>query len=244
MTLWEALKERFGWRPQVPRRQSMALQLQFARQTAPAIALIAVIAGGVTLVGLKLDYDRRVAVPWFHEYAGFEQSFLEVEDLTPPGSVIFCWWDYGRGVEEVGHRVAVETLPSREIWETTGASRDTLYNLEQQLYGSWGSNDRIETLARAFTLAEDEALPLMKQVNATYGLVFYPDDAQKFEHIARIAGLKPEEYMSLEGTYVPTDKGLQLTLLRLLYDARAQPKHFEKLCDDGRARLFRIIYPA
>ncbi len=247
MTVWETLKKRLGWCPQLPRRQSMALPLELTRRTVTTLTLIAVIAGVGTLAGLKLDYDRREAIPWFHEYAGFVESFQKVEELTPPGSVVFCWWDYGRGVEEVSHRVAVETRPSREIWQSVGSSRDFLCNLEQQLYGRWGSNDKIETLVRAFTLPEDEALPLMKEVNATYALVFYPDDAMKFVHIARIAGMKAEEYIDYSysgGTHTPTERGLQLTIVKLLFDTQARPEHFEKLYDNGRVKIFRIHYPA
>lgn len=127
---------------------------------------------------------------YFAEQEGMPDAFAELERLTPDGSVVLCWWDYGRDVREWSHSEAIEAYPSRDIWYSMGLSRDPLRNLGAQIFGTWGSSEKIHDLARIFMLSEEQSLQIMEGYGASYALVFSPDDLQKFGWIARIAGLQ------------------------------------------------------
>jgi hypothetical protein len=93
---------------------------------------------------------------------------------------------------------------------------------------------------------EDSALPIMRSYNVTYALVFKPDDLQKFQWIAEIAGYNSTEFLTQNGetgAYEPTSKGAQVTLLRLLFDDTLHPQYFTKLFDNGKGKIFRVDYP-
>ena len=131
------------------------------------------------------------------------ETFAELEQLTPNGSVILCWWDYGTAVRQWSHREVIEAYPSRDIWNTVGSSRDPLNALEAQLFGTWGSSEKTHDLARIFMLPEDQSLQTMQVYNVSYALVFTPDDLQKFNWIANYrrlqrSGLSKREWQHLQ----------------------------------------------
>lgn len=173
-------------------------------------------------------------------------AFDMLEQLTPPGAVVLCWWDYGRAVREWSHREVIEAYPSRDIWHTVGSSRTFLGNLRAQLFGTWGSSKKIQDLAKIFMLPEEQSLQILKTYNATYALVFTPDDLQKFSWIAEIAGYNGTQYLTYikeNDTYELTTRSAEVTSLRLLFDSKLHPQHFTKLYDNGRAKIYRIDYP-
>jgi len=117
-------------------------------------------------------------------------------------------------------------------------------NLEAQLFGTWGSSEKIHDLARIFMLTEEQALPIMEYYDVTYVLVFTPDDLDKFPWIAEIAGYNATNYLTKNGdNYQPTTLGSQATLLRLLFDDTLHPNHFTKLYDNGRGKIYHVEYP-
>jgi hypothetical protein len=172
-------------------------------------------------------------------------AFTTLEKLTPPGSVVLCWWDYGRAVREWSRREVIEAYPSREIANSVGSTRSFWGNLGGQLFGKWGSSEKIRDLARIFMLNEEQALPIMKAYNASYALVFTPDELEKFYWIAQIAGYNSTDYLTYNtktDTYEPTARGEEVTLLRLLFDDIWHPRHFTKLYDNDKAKIYRIDY--
>jgi len=211
------------------------------------IVIIALLVTSLWLVSLKFDYEREedAVLEYFSKEPGMPDAFDMLEQLTLPGSVVLCWWDYGRAVREWSHRDVIEAYPSKDIWQTVGSSRTFLGNLRAQLFGTWGSSEKIHDLAKIFMLPEDQSLPIMRIYNATYALVFKPDDLQKFAWIAEIAGYNATEYLTYNeenDTYEPTAHGAQSTLLRLLFDETMHPQHFTKLYDNGRAKIYRVEY--
>jgi len=173
-------------------------------------------------------------------------AFDTLEVLTPPGAVVLCWWDYGRAVREWSHREVIEAYPSKDIWYTVGSSRTFLGNLRAQLFGTWGSSKKIHDLANIFMLPEEQSLPIMKNYNVTYALVFTPDELQKFSWIAEIAGYNATQYLTYNkesDAYEPTMRSGEVTLLRLLFDSTLHPQHFTKLYDNSRAKIYRVDYP-
>jgi hypothetical protein len=72
-----------------------------------------------------------------------------------------------------------------------------------------------------------------------------PDDLEKFYWIAQIAGYNSTEYLKhdeISDTYQPTPRGEEVTLLRLIFDDLLQPRHFTKLYDNDKAKIYRIDY--
>jgi hypothetical protein len=148
-------------------------------------------------------------------------------------------------VREWSHREVIEAYPSREIANTVGTTRSFWGNLGGQLFGTWGSSEKIHDLARIFMLNEEQALQILKAYNVSYALVFTPDELEKFYWIAQIAGYNSTDYLTHNtetGTYEPTALGEQVTLLRLLFDDVWQPRHFTKLYDNDQAKIYRIDY--
>jgi len=212
--------------------------------------IVTILTIGVVLlslfVALRLDFNRRedAVLTYFSQEEGMPETFAKLEQLTPNGSVILCWWDYGRAVQQWSHREVIEAYPSRDIWNSIGSSRDPLNALETQLFGTWGSSQKIHDLARMFMMPEDQSLQIMRTYNVSYALVFAPDDLQKFDWIASIAGYEGADYLSVNGTnYKPTALGAQVTILRLLFDEELHPVHFTKIYDNDKGKIFRIDYP-
>jgi len=209
--------------------------------------IISLLVTSLSLLTLKFDYqrDNDAVLEYFSHQPGMPDAFDALENLTPPSSVVLCWWDYGRAVREWSHREVIEAYPSKDIWYTVGASRSFLKNLRAQLFGTWGSSEKIHDLANIFMLPEEQSLPIMRNYNVTYALVFTPDDLQKFSWIAKIAGYNATEFLTYnndDDTYEPTAHGAQVTLLRLLFDNTLHPQHFTKLYDNGRAKIYRVDY--
>lgn len=197
-------------------------------------------------VALRMDFGQRedAVLRYFSQENGMPEAFAELEQLTSNNSIVLCWWDYGRAVREWSHREVIEAYPSRDIWNTMGSSRDPLNALEAQIFGTWGSSEKIHDLARIFMLPEEQSLQIMHAYEVSYALVFTPDDLQKFNWIANIAGYNGADYLSVNGsTYEPTALGSQVTLLRLLFDDTLHPTHFTKLYDNGKGKVYRIDYP-
>jgi hypothetical protein len=93
-------------------------------------------------------------------------------------------------------------------------------------------------------LPEEQALTLMSKYDVSYALVFKPDDLQKFNWIADIAGHNASQYLTVKGdVYQPTELGSQVTLLRLLFDETLHPQYFTKLFDNGKGKIYRVDYP-
>jgi len=202
------------------------------------VALIAVI------LRTRFIESEDTVLEYFSQQEGMPDAFAQLEQLTPPSSVVLCWWDYGRAVREWSFREVIEAYPSRDIWHTVGSSRDPWHNFAAQIFGTWGSSERIHDLAKIFLLPEDQALPIMKRYNVSYALIFTPDDLQKLNWIAEIAGYNSSEYLTLQDDiYQPTALGSQATLLRLLFDDTLDPRWFIKLFDNGRGKIYRVDYP-
>jgi asparagine N-glycosylation enzyme membrane subunit Stt3 len=176
---------------------------------------------------------------------GMPDAFTALENLTPPNAVVLCWWDYGRAVREWSHREVIEAYPSREIANTVGSTRSIMGNLEAQIFAKWGSNQKIQDIAQAFMLNEEQSLQILNKYGASYVLVFVPDELEKFYWISQIAGHNSTEYLTYnEETqkYEPTARGEEVTLLRLIFDDVWQPRHFTKLYDNEKAKIYRIDY--
>ena len=211
-------------------------------------AIAVLIIASLSLISMKLDYQREndAVLEYFSHQQGMSDAFAVLEQLTTPGSVVLCWWDYGRAVREWSHRNVIEAYPSQDIWYSVGSSRTFLGNLKAQLFGVWGSSKRIHDLADIFMKPEDLALPTMRSYNVTYALVFKPDDLQKFSWIAEIADQNSTEYLTYNketDAYTPTTKGTQATLLRLIFDDTLTSQRFTKLYDNNRAKIYRVNYP-
>ena len=212
------------------------------------VIIIVLVAASVSLVWMKFDYDREqdAVLQYFSRTPKMPESFAKLEELTPPGSVVLCWWDYGRAVREWSHREVIEAYPSRDISYTVGSSRSLFGNLQSQLFGTWSSSERIHDLANIFMLPEEQALPLLAKYNTKYALIFIPDELQKFPWIAQIAGYNATEYLIYRkenDTYEPTARASQVTLLRLVFDSTLPPQHFTKLFDNGKAKIYEIEHP-
>jgi hypothetical protein len=200
----------------------------------------------ILLVTLRIDYGGRddAVLTYFSQESGMPEAFAQLETLTPNNSIVLCWWDYGRAVRQWSHREVIEAYPSRDIWQSMASSRDPISNLESQIFGTWGSSEKIHDLARIFMLSEDQSLPIMRSYNVSYAIVFVPDELQKFSWIASIAGCNGSDYLTANGPdYQPTAAGSQVTLLRLVFDETLHPTYFTKLYDNGRSKIYRIDYP-
>jgi len=209
-----------------------------------AIAIIILVLL-ISLLALRIDFGERqdAVLVYFSQQEGMPTVFTKLEELTPEGSVVLCWWDYGRAVREWSHREVIEAYPSRDIWYSMGTARDPLHNLEAQIFGTWGSSEKIHDLARIFMLPEEQSLLIMRSYNVSYVLVFTPDELQKFSWIAQIAGYNGTDYLTKNGdTYQPTALGAQVTLLRLAFDETLHPTHFIKLYDNGKGKIYRVDY--
>ncbi|UCG37469.1 MAG: hypothetical protein JSV64_04150 [Candidatus Bathyarchaeota archaeon] len=212
------------------------------------ILALAIVILVPTLMLVMLQYSLREreddVLRYFSRQEGMPETFTELENLTDPGDVILCWWDYGRAVKAWSNREAIEAYPSKDIWHTVGASRDLWHNLAAQLFGTWGSSEKIHDLSRIFMLPETQSLPIMKKYGVSYALVFVPDELQKFQWIAEIGGFNSTRYLTVEGgEYHPTTLGTQVTLLRLLFDDTLTPQYFTKLFDNGKGKIYRVDYP-
>jgi hypothetical protein len=205
------------------------------------------IAVSLAFIALRVDYSRREdeVLQYFSKQEGMPDAFAKLEEVTPQGSVVLCWWDYGRAVREWSHREVIEAYPSREIWYTLGTSRDPLHSFEAQIFGKWGSHEKIRDIATMFMLPEEQSLQLMKQYDVSYVLVFVPDELQKFYWIAHIAGYNASDYLVYtNNNYEPTPLGCQTTLLRLIFDEELHPTYFTKLYDNGKGKIYRVDYPS
>jgi hypothetical protein len=209
--------------------------------------LVVLVAVSLTFLALRIDYGRREdeVLEYFSKQEGMPDAFAKLEEITPQGSVVLCWWDYGRAVREWSHREVIEAYPSREIWYTLGTSRDPLHSFEAQIFGKWGSHEKICAIATMFMLQEEQSLQLMSQYDVSYVLVFVPDELQKFYWIAHIAGYNATDYLVYtNNNYEPTPLGCQTTLLRLIFDEELHPTYFTKLYDNGKGKIYRVDYPS
>ncbi len=211
------------------------------------IVTVVIVAFALFLTTLKFDYDRGndAVMQYFSSQPDMSNAFAQLESLTSYDAVVLCWWDYGRAVREWSRREVIESYPSREIAQSVGSTRSFWGNLEAQLFAKWGSHEKIQDIARAFMLNEEQSLSILKKYNASYVLVFVPDELEKFYWIAQIAGYNSTEYLTYDeatDVYEPTARGEEVTLLRLIFDDKWQPRHFTKLYDNGKAKIYRIDY--
>jgi hypothetical protein len=207
--------------------------------------VIVILIPSLLILILRLDFGQRedAVLKYFSEQERMPEVFAQLEQLTPSNSVVLCWWDYGRAVRQWSHRQVVEAYPSRDIWYSMGSSRDPWHNLETQIFGTWGSSEKIHDMATMFIIPEDQSLQMMRHYSVSHVLVFTPDDLQKFYWIAHIAGHNGTEYLTMkDNTYQPTGLGSQTTLLRLLFDDTLHPGHFTKLYDNSKGKIYRVNY--
>jgi asparagine N-glycosylation enzyme membrane subunit Stt3 len=217
------------------------------RLLAAVIITIMIVAAFAFLATLKLDYDHgnNAALQYFASQPGMSDAFSALERLTPSDAVVLCWWDYGLAVREWSHREVIEAYPSREIADSVASTRSFWGNLEAQLFGTWGSNEKIRDIALAFMFNEEPSLQLLQKYDAKYVLVFVPDELEKFPWIAKIAGYNATDYLTYNATsqaYEPTTRAQDVTLLRLIYDDTWQPRHFTKIFNSDKAKIYRIDY--
>ena len=215
-----------------------------------AILVIVILIPSVLFVAMKVDTGLREqesedeTLEYFSKQNGMSAAFAQLEQLTPEGSVVLCWWDYGRAVTEWSNREPIESYPSKDIWDSVAQSQDLWHSLGAQLFGTWGSSKKIHDLAVMFMLPEIQSLTVMRDYNVSYVLVFVPDELQKFSWIADIAGCNPTDYLITEqNKYQPTELGAQTTLLRLIFDDELSPQHFTKVFDNGKAKIYSVDYP-
>lgn len=222
------------------------MKWRFWRSKWFAVALLIVaLVVPLFFLALWIDFGRRedAVLRYFSEQEGMPEAFDELERLTSEGSVVLCWWDYGRAVREWSSREVIEAYPSRDIWYSMGETRDPLHNLAAQIFGRWGSSERIHDLARIFMSPEEEALEIMEEYGVSYALVFTPDELEKFAWIARIADCNETDYLTVtDDGYEYTKLGSEVTLLRLLFDD-LHPRYFTKLYDNGRGKIYQVEYP-
>ena len=94
-------------------------------------------------------------------------------------------------------------------------------------------------------LNEEQSLQILRKYDVKYVLVFVPDELQKFYWIAKIAGYNSTDYLTYNDTtqtYEPTSRGQEVTLLRLIYEDTWQPRHFTKIFNNDKAKIYRINY--
>jgi len=207
--------------------------------------VIVIFIPSLLMLILRLNFGQRedAVFEYFSKEEHMPEVFAQLEQLTPSNSVVLCWWDYGRAVRQWSHRQVVEAYPSRDIWYSMGSSRDPWHNLETQIFGTWGSSEKIHDMATMFMTPEEQSLQMMRHYGVSHVLVFTPDDMQKFYWIAQIAGQNGTEYLTMkDNTYQPTDLGTQTTLLRLLFDDTLHPVHFTKVYDNGKGKIYRVNY--
>lgn len=214
---------------------------------ATVVITIILTASIIFLLTLKFDYDREndAALQHFVREPGMSDAFATLEGLTPPDAVVLCWWDYGRSVREWSHREVIEAYPSREIANSVGSTQTFWGNLQGQIFAKWGSHEKIQDIARAFMLNEEQSLQILHKYNASYVLVFVPDELQKFGWIAQIAGFSSIKYLPYDEDaqkYDPTAQGEEVTLLRLIFDDVWHPRHFTKLYDNAKSKIYRVDY--
>lgn len=214
------------------------------------VLAIIILVPSVLLVALKVDVGLREqessdeVLDYFSRQTGMTEAFEQLEQLTPTDSVVLCWWDYGRAVTEWSNREAIESYPSKDIWNSVGASRDPWHTLGAHLFGTWGSSKKIHDIATMFMLPELQSLVAMNDYDVSYVLVFEPDELEKFSWIADIAGYNASDYLiKEENEYQPTGLGAQSTLLRLIFDDELPPENFTKLFDNGKGKIYRVDYP-
>ena len=215
-----------------------------------ALLAITILVPTVLLVALKVDVGLReqesedAVLEYFSQQNGMPEAFAQLEQLTPSGSVVLCWWDYGRAVKEWSNREAIESYPSKDVWNSVGSSHDPWQTLGAHLFGTWGSSQKIHDIAAMFMLPETQSLALMRDYNVSYVMVFDPDELQKFPWIADIAGFNATDYLIEEqNEYQPTELGSQSTLLRLIFDDELSPQYFTKVFDNGKGKIFSVDYP-
>ena len=189
-----------------------------------ATVVIAVVLAAflLFLLTLKLDFDQEedAVTQYFAQQPGMPDAFTMLEQLSPSDAVVLCWWDYGRSVMKWSQREVIEAYPSREIAKTMGSTRSLWGNLEAQMFAKWGSNEKIQDIARALMSDEAQSLQILSKYHATSVLVFVPDELQKFYWIAQIAGYTASQYLTqneITGAYEPTVRGGEVTLLRLIF---------------------------
>jgi hypothetical protein len=144
--------------------------------------VIVVLIPSLLMLSLRLDFGQRedAVLEYFSKDERMSEVFAQLEQLTPSNSVVLCWWDYGRAVRQWSHRQVVEAYPSRDIWYSMGSSRDPWHNLETQIFGTWGSSEKIHDMATMFMIPEEQSLQMMRRHSVSHVLVFTPDDLQKF----------------------------------------------------------------
>ncbi|MEM2914009.1 MAG: hypothetical protein QXH91_01215 [Candidatus Bathyarchaeia archaeon] len=182
------------------------------------------------------------------------EAFERLKEVTPENAVIFSWWDYGRAIEEFGHRKAVVAYASKEMMESVGESRNPIHAFEMQLFGKFETHERIKDVARAFLLPEGEALTIMRKYGANYVMVFCEeggygafDDLYKLPWIAKIAGYNITDYLTIIGVgearhYILGPKAEGATILRLIYDEQFHPRYFTKIFENEVAKIYKINY--
>jgi len=94
-------------------------------------------------------------------------------------------------------------------------------------------------------LNEEQSLSILKKYNASYVLLFVPDELEKSTWIAQIAGYDAADYLTYnEETQdcEPAARGEEVTLLRLIFEDTWQPRRFTQIYDNSKAKIYKINY--
>ncbi len=185
------------------------------------------------------------------------QGFQQLSNLTPAGTVVYAWWDYGQSIQDLGGRTPVVKYPSKDILNTVSHYSTFPGSIEENLFGTFEPSQKIRDVARGFLLPENQSLLIMQKYGATYVMVFTGNvssccwDTGKFSSIAQIAGYNPSNYVTFDGNnktsgqpiFTLTSSAGGVAMLRLLFDKAYAPQHFTKVYDNNVTKIYRINYP-
>merc|ERR1712130_44172 len=118
----------------------------------------------------------------------FREAYYWLRQNTPPETRIMSWWDYGYQLAAMANRT---TIVDNNTW----------------------NNSHIAQVGKAFASSEEDAYPILQQLDVDYVLVIFggmigysSDDINKFLWMVRIAGstdpnIKEQDYFSRDGQY-------------------------------------------
>jgi len=119
----------------------------------------------------------------------FREAYRWLSQNTHDDDVVMSWWDYGYQITGMGNRTVIAD-------------------------GNTRNNTHIARIGRMFSLPEEKAYPLMRELDVDYVLVIFGgmvgysgDDINKFLWMVRISGglypdeIKESEYLTANGQY-------------------------------------------
>lgn len=215
-----------------------------------SIALVIVF---LVFFGMWMDFNETQSsiLRWMRSDQGLLDGLFWIADNTGSDVVIIAWWDYGVGIEEISHRRVVISETSREIkWTIAGMRKYPWSWIEYELWYPFESDERVRDVGRFFS-AEDasEAIEIARKYGSEYVFVVYPDDIMKFYAMVMAAGKQPSEYLGeskadTEEEMIREIESREIIKketigIRLIYGDDTEG--FEKLFDNGRVKIYKII---